>query len=310
MDNLQREKICTLSFYIIVIGILIYFSAFAWFLTENIPIPFLRLFFVIIPGIMILMIVITMMGFLGKVSRIEAQQRGDYETGLHAGENGKDEIQRRNVILTVIIICIIAIGLGLLSIGVPQHNLQWDIEEGDEFTFSVIYQIAFNESLTDPEELNDWLEPLNDTVVTFRVEDLPQIPDVLNANNFIGVILNHTKTSCSFDNGTAIPIPYSSKLNDLFSKVLLPAGDWEFLDGLYLDTYDAENVKEEIRYEYLTYTHNNYFYMEQIGMSLSEIRGWFCTIDMNSGLPISIEEGIYKSDEFGFAFSSLILIVV
>jgi hypothetical protein len=31
---------------------------------------------------------------------------------------------------------------------------------------------------------------------------------------------------------------------------------------------------------------------------------------MNSGLPISIEEGIYKSDEFGFAFSSLILIVV
>jgi hypothetical protein len=171
-----------------------------------------------------------------------------------------------------------------------------------------VYQLEMNESLTDPDYLNAWREPLNNTVVIFQIVDLPEIPSVLNAQNFIDIVFKHIKSSCRFENGTAVPEPYSTELNKMFSFYLLPAGDWELLDNLFADSYDFEDVGEEIRYEYLTCMYGDYFYMSYLGMSTSEIHGSFCTIDMNTGMLTMIDEGVDTFDSSGFAFCDIMLI--
>ena len=207
----------------------------------------------------------------------------------------------------IFITSILVIGLLLMSAS-RNNTLFWDVEEGDEFTFSIVYHLQMNDSLTDPEYLNAWREPLNDTVVIFRVDDLPEIPQIVNSVNFIEAIFNHAKSNCRFENGTEISEPYKSKLNNLFSRYLLPVGDWEFIDSLFMDYFDFNNIGEEMRYEYLAWSNDDYFYMSYIGMSTSEIRGSFCTIDMNTGMILMMEDSIETFDSSGFAFCDITLI--
>jgi len=182
------------------------------------------------------------------------------------------------------------------------------VDEGDEFTFSIIYQLEMNDSLTDPDYLNAWFEPLNDTGVTFRIVDLPRIPPTLSADSFTEIIVDYIKSNCVFTNGTAVPEPFNTTLNTLFSNALMPSGDWDFIDGLFKDTLDFENPTEELQYEYAAWIHDNIFYMIYDGYSIDELRGWWCHIDMSTGLPIMIEDTIDTFDSSGFAMYSLMLI--
>lgn len=212
----------------------------------------------------------------------------------------------RYVAAAVVITSLIIVGV--VFIDLPSHSLYWHVHEGDEFTFSIVYRLETNGSLTDPDYLNAWLAPLNDTVVTFRVVDLPRIPPKLSADSFTELIVSHIKSNCTFVNGTAVPEPYNTTLNTLFSSALMPNGDWDFIDGLFNDTLDMEHLTEEIQYEYAAWSHDNIFYMIYNGNSIDEMRGWWCHIDMNTGLPIMIEDTINTFDSSGFAMSSLMLI--
>ena len=206
------------------------------------------------------------------------------------------------ILITVLIV------VAVLVIDFPSHSLYWHVDKGDEFTFSIVYQLDVNDSLTDPEYLNSWLEPLNDTVVSFRVVNLPRIPPRLDAESFPELMINHIKSNCAFVNGTAVPEPYNTTLNTLFSNALMPSGDWDFIDDLFKNTLDFDNPTEELQYEYAAWIHDNIFYMIYDGYSIDELRGWWCHIDMNTGLPVMIEDTIDTFDSSGFAMSSLMLI--
>ncbi len=216
--------------------------------------------------------------------------------------------KRKYKIICAATVTVVLLVLAVTFVRIPEHSLYWHIDKGDEFTFSIIYHLDMNESLTDPEYFKPWLRSLNETSVTFQVIDLPHIPPSLNADNFIDLIMGPIKSSCTFVNGTAVPEPYNSTLNTLFSSSLLPAGDWDFIDSLFNESSDMENTTEELQYEYTAWSHNNMFYMTYNGYSNSEMRGWWCHIDMNTGLPVMIEDYIDTFDSSGFAMYSLMLI--
>lgn len=199
------------------------------------------------------------------------------------------------VIITVIFSPILWISDPLV---IDASELNWSVDTGDEVIYNLVYSTA--NSYLDPsnETLAFWLEPLNNTQVIFEITYLPEIPQFLNAIEFIDLVLNQTKSVVRFLNGSEIPTEYHEILNPLLSRCLLPIGDWIYIDRLYIDNPTPSTVYE-LEYTYLSSFEENHFKIGNAGLSQHGNEGWYGRINMTTGLPITVRQ--YSRWHFGFS---------
>ena len=134
--------------------------------------------------------------------------------------------RNRKIALSIIIILTL---LGLLVIFGPLNfvnnasSLQWNVEIGDEFTYSATV-------------IEDDTIHFSDVNITVRIVDLPELAYSYDESSFVE-ILEFLKTNSTFQNNSDISEDsrgWINGLNILISRTILPVGDWDFLDLMYL----------------------------------------------------------------------------
>ncbi len=129
------------------------------------------------------------------------------------------------VLISIVILVggIFGASLYFNNLETTSDELQWGIQEGDQFTYSLVE--------TSGEIGWTYAEPLNVSRIVVKIDNLPILDDVSPAT-FGDLIVRHIKTTCYFENGSEIDAYWP---NHAFSHLLLPVGDWDFIDLLYPD---------------------------------------------------------------------------
>lgn len=171
--------------------------------------------------------------------------------------------------------------------------LQWGVQMGMEFSYRVEYRYRtycdypLNDEIEDAIAL--WLLPLNNTEVIFRVTHLPSIPVMVSPEGLLASILNQTKCSVRFANGSAVAEDHSAVLVSLFSKCLLPRGNWALLDRLFDDIFISYSMYK-LDYAYISRIEKDSFFFGHIGDSQHGQGGWSGLVNMTTGVPSSIRQ--------------------
>ncbi|MHA2230423.1 MAG: hypothetical protein ACXADL_10020 [Candidatus Thorarchaeota archaeon] len=217
-------------------------------------------------------------------------------------------MQRRTKIAAIILIITISLPvLWLLSTGdIVATELEWSVQIGDEFQYRIEYYYE-NETHGDyTEEVKLWLMPLNNSLIVFEVSNLPSIPILMNADGFVSAIIEQDKCEVRFANGSEVSEVYSNVLTFLFSRCLLPTGDWNYLDGLFTDRSNIETLYELV-YNYHSYIADDTFCVDHIGRSHHDYKGWSGSVNMTTGIPIAIRQFSYSTMAWaGFRYDLLL----
>lgn len=194
-------------------------------------------------------------------------------------------IRRRSWALTIVVICTAGISGGCLVLYNQSAGLHWAVETGTEITYA-IGVTGFTESLS---TMNASFFPpphaeLNNTFVTIRIDNLPDIPPFMNGETFAQSVLSHVKTSImgpvEYVNGSEVVSADYSFLNSLISQSILPAGNWPFIDSLYPDKPESEWYCDT----YLSSLGTS-FMIGHRAYLIDAGGGWYTAVDMSTGLP-------------------------
>jgi hypothetical protein len=144
------------------------------------------------------------------------------------------------IVAVLIIACITFAGVFLFVSSVVPLDLEWGVNIGDEFVFSVdaAFQRSGSISMNEDRRKENASKLLDLTRIRATIINLPSIPIVSDSNSFFETIILANKVCCTFDNGTAIPAEFEGYLYTLISMSILPIGSWEYLDRLYPNTYE------------------------------------------------------------------------
>ena len=189
-------------------------------------------------------------------------------------------------ILTIILV--IQLGAGANTTSEPElviSGLEWNIKTGD----SLVYEINVTATRDDINELFTpmWAH-LNNTRIVVTVTHLPMIQPFYSSTDYIESIVNISKISCRFENGT--PLSDSDLfLESLISKALLPVGSWEFLDVMFLDDWSGEWEMYEPDYTWIARFNEEGFFFGYLGLSWHSTKGWSAMMNVTSGVPLFIE---------------------
>ena len=158
------------------------------------------------------------------------------------------------------------------------ENLFWSIQVGDEFIYSL------NES--GGEAGWGYAEALNVSRIIVKIVDLP---DVSNATSltFGETIVSHMKVECYFENGSKVDEYWPSRV---LSHLLLPIGDWDFIDALYTNdtsqfNWDFEHGIYYSLYSSKTSSYHDGFYFAHYEVGEDDFyweQGW---LQRETGVP-------------------------
>jgi hypothetical protein len=142
---------------------------------------------------------------------------------------------------------------------------------------------------------------LNDTLLTVRINSLPEIPAFLNGATFAENILGHPKTAAVapivYVNGSQVVLSNSTFLNSLVSISILPVGNWPFIDSLYPDKSDMEYSCDA----YLASLGTSFMIGHRTYVTDSG-NGWYAYVGMTTGLPTNAT--VWASQYSGCTFYS------
>jgi len=165
----------------------------------------------------------------------------------------------------------------------PEHSWVWAISDGDVF--------IFNASLKSEGYYDSYPTELS-AVVNESIK-----ATVLYLVNFTGTTENHfielvesSKVSCTFVNGSTLPIETKLTLDILISRQIFPIGGWEFMNRLYPDSFDdiSQEVLNENLYIYWTYlsrTSDEYFFFGYTSLFVDHYTRWGGTTSIATGIP-------------------------
>lgn len=190
----------------------------------------------------------------------------------------------------VILTLVISLSFGFLTEYVRQTmTFSWAIEEGDEFIFDVIVT-GITTNGTD-ERLPPYAD-MNITRISVQITSLPNVSIVFYSRHFLGNIVEHTKTSSHFANGTDIPSEYRFTVNRHVSRCILPIGGWLHLDAFFPDQVDRSFVNYE---SYLSHFRKPSFYFGYIENTTYEAQEWHGIIDIETGVPLFVSFLLYRT---------------
>jgi hypothetical protein len=168
-------------------------------------------------------------------------------------------------------------------------TFSWAIEEGDEFIFDVIVT-GITTNGTD-ERLPPYAD-MNITRISVQITSLPNVSIVFYSRHFLGNIVEHTKTSSHFANGTDIPSEYRFTINRHVSRCMLPIGGWLHLDAFFPNQVDRSFVDYE---SYLSHFRGPSFYFGHIENTTYESEEWYGIIDLETGVPLFVSFWLYRT---------------
>jgi hypothetical protein len=191
--------------------------------------------------------------------------------------------RRRRWSITIVVIIIVAVGVSAIFLYRERwfsSNLGWNAQVGDEFIYELESIYIYAESNFNTTIFTQ-LEALNHTQVRMEIILLPDIPPLLDDDTLSTGIIDTVKTSCTFENGSELPVYYGDEINLLLSACLLPVGDWDLLDRCF-----ADDVSEAFfPGMYTSKLHEDHF---NIGYELwpgDGIYKWSANVTLENGVP-------------------------
>jgi hypothetical protein len=189
---------------------------------------------------------------------------------------------RQRILAAVIITIIISFSVGFVSEYIRESMVfSWAIEEGDEFDFDVTVKGNMTAGLT---VIPPPYASMNNTRISVQIVSLPNVSIIFYASSFIENVVQYSKTSTSFVNGTSIPISNYAEINTLMSRCILPIGGWGHLDLLFPNQFDRPIMNQE---SYIsTHLRTSILFGYKSNTSSYEFE-WQGIIDLDRGVPLT-----------------------
>jgi len=187
---------------------------------------------------------------------------------------------RRGVAL--LLIANVALSFAIIHETIYSGNLQWGVEEGDKFSYSIELGFYFSD-YGDP-----WFE-LNNTIVVFEITSLPAIPLYCDREIFHESIVDTLKASVAFENGSSLNPDCASVLTILFSNSFLPIGDWVFIDGLYYD-YARGGFGASVQDSWFSRFEGDTLRFGRFSHLCYGTFGWDAEVSLEDGVPAMIRD--------------------
>ncbi|MFW9799073.1 MAG: hypothetical protein ACFFD9_01425, partial [Candidatus Thorarchaeota archaeon] len=189
----------------------------------------------------------------------------------------------RSVVAAILVVSSLVLALAFHNVSYA-GNLYWGIEEGDQFSYSVESSSGYYEGLIDYSLLE-----LNNSVLIFTIESLPEIPFYCNGRTFCELLVNHAKASVTYENGSSINPDIEQTVNALFSNTLLPVGDWAYLDRLFYDS-PRGGYGSSVQDPWFSRIEPGFFHFGRIVITCIGAPGWEADISLEDGVPNSIQK--------------------
>jgi len=189
------------------------------------------------------------------------------------------------IIGTIIVVAGVGVLLSPIGIFPPPVPFSWAVEVGDEFTFNITASS------------NGIYAPVN-TTIKVRITSLSN-DSIFSEEDFRSLVYSD-KVDCMFNNGSEIPYPLKSDINNFVSKFFLPVGNWEYIDSLYPDSISevTENPGSTWINSGLSQLYEDSIYFGRITNIIDDFdagNGWSGNISLSDGAPSSMEK-------WGFSF--------
>lgn len=188
---------------------------------------------------------------------------------------------------SVILVGSIIVGVIVISLLPPMvfSSFDWGVEVGDTMTFKVI--ATGMPTFYGGAHFPSWIH-LNNTIIIANVTYLPALGSFYTSHTFTTDVVNKTKVTCRFQNGTVIQGRDSIVMN-LISMSLLPANSWNDLDSLFLDDYIRGGSFSSIEYTWVSRFEEGDFFFGHQGHFPEGKTGWKTLVNMTTGIPFVIE---------------------
>lgn len=193
---------------------------------------------------------------------------------------------RREVVLATVVAVMVTIGLLFVvyvNLNEPDpvwDELSWNIEEGDSLTYSIV---------SDGNYIN-----LNYTLIIANVTTLPQCSILYTSDSFASSIIEMSKVAVLFENGSELG-DRDNFVRMLLSQAILPCGEWELLDSLYVDPEDASFGPSGSLEGYISKLESDYFLLGHERVDFDSSSGWIAHISLETGLPSYIQYWVSDS---------------
>ena len=188
--------------------------------------------------------------------------------------------------VALLLIANVALSFVIIHETMYAGNLQWGVEEGDKFSYSIEAAGYY---------VSDYEHPcieLNNTIVVFEITSLPAIPLYCDREMFRESIVDTPKASVAFENGSSLNPDSASVLTTLFSNSLLPIGDWVFIEGLYYDRAQG-GLGAPVQDPWFSRFEGNTFRFGEVHFSCIGAPGWDAEISLDDGIPAIIRDFPY-----------------
>ena len=197
--------------------------------------------------------------------------------------------QNERVIIAVILSFVIALSVVYVTEEVYQSMVfSWAIDEGDAFIFDVVVTgNRFSGNTTIPPPFAE----MNNTRISVEIVSLPNVSIIFYSGPFLETVVEPTKTSSEFINGTDIPAPYRYAINTHISRCVLPVGGWRHLDSFFPNRIDRPFNEYQ---SYLSVHRGNSFYFGFSSNETTESHVWYGIIDLDTGVPQTVSFWIYQ----------------
>ena len=160
-------------------------------------------------------------------------------------------------------------------------ELHWGVEVGNQYSYSVE---ALGSNFYDKP-----CSALNNSIVVFEITNLPSIPRYCDRIRFIDSIVDETKVSVTFDNGTSLNSECDNILTRLFSNSLLPIGDWGYIDDLYHDRARG-GLGAPVQDPWYSRLSRDSFHFGEVHITCVGAPGWTAEISLEDGVPIAFSD--------------------
>jgi hypothetical protein len=198
---------------------------------------------------------------------------------------------RQRILAVVILTIVISLSVGFVTEYVRQSmTFSWAIEEGDDFIFDVIVTGQTTNSTVHPLPFAD----MNNTRISVEIVSLPNVSIVFYSRPFLENIVEHTKTSSRFINGTEIPSERRFTINRHVSQCVLPIGGWLHLDSFFPNHIDRPFMEHE---SYLSVFRKPFFYFGYSENETIEAQRWYGIIDLETGVPLIVSFWLYGTSQ-------------
>jgi hypothetical protein len=194
-------------------------------------------------------------------------------------------LARREYVIVTVIAAMVTIGILFMTYPSPSDpgpiwdNLSWNIEEGDSYVFNIT---SFNGYF-------------NNTVIIVNVTALPQFSDYYTSGSFTSSIIETSKIEVRYENGSELG-GYDYFVRNLLSKTILPCGEWDLIDSLYVNPENATFGPTCSLSGYISKLESDYFVLGYETVDFDSSSGWNADISLETGLPFYIQYWDY--DDF------------